>query len=187
MRNARLVFAAVLAGCGGSGPAIPPIANAPSAAVINSGSGSATYNIVKEERRHRLTLAGSIQGGSTAVHTAYKALGIPATTLTTAPRVIGNERFVMRRQLAGKLLSTYLDCGTTPAGVLANFYRIHSAVLTSVEPAGKDSVVIETRLTAQGFSNEGASGGAVDCSSHGTLERRLLDEAKMAAQVRAPS
>jgi hypothetical protein len=160
---------------------------APSAGVtegLTTNSNDYSFNIVKDERRFRRSLPGDVERAATNVRTAFAAVGIPVQTLSRTPRVIGTERFVMRRTFAGKAISAYLDCGNTNSGLLANIYRIQAAILASVQPAGTDSVTVETRLTAQAFSNEGASGGSVDCSSLGVLENRLLDEARVAAAIK---
>jgi hypothetical protein len=183
MRVSHLLTGCALAGsCGGNAPAIPPIVNptTPHAVVGGGGqfnSNTASVTVSKEDRRYRSRLGGTVDEAATAATSAMSALGIPATTLSRSPRVVGNERIVLRRTLGGKPMSEWLDCGTTTAGVIANFYRIHAAVLMSAEPAGADSVMLEARVTAQAFSNEGASGGAVDCSSRGALEQRLLSDA----------
>ena len=187
-RRSPIIAVTLVVACGGSDPGIPPLATSASPQISAPGensstTGNYTFSMSQIDRRLQRKMPGDLEGTARAVLSAYAAIGIPATTLQRAPRVIGTERFVMPRSFAGKPNATYLNCGSTLAGVLANVYRIQAAVLVSVSPSGTDSTVVVVRLTALAFSNEGASGGGVDCGSTGALEQRLLSETAVAASI----
>lgn len=169
-----------LAGCATSDPGIPPLGNSasPNIETHDGGSNTGTYlfSFAKEDRRFDVVVPGTVEEARTNVMRAFATLGIPANVLKTTPLVIGSERIVLRRMFDGKPLATFLDCGTTNVGPVANVYRIQAALLAAVHPARPEGVRIETRLTAQGVSNDGASGGGVDCTTTGALEKRLLSE-----------
>lgn len=180
----------LLASCGGTDPGIPPLATSASPQISAPGdngnvTGNYNFSMSAVDRRVQRAIPGNVEATAKAVHSAYAALGIPGVTLQREPRVIGTERFAMRRGFAGKPNATYLNCGSTNSGLLANTYRLQAAMLVSVKPLGTDSAVVEARLTAQAFSNEGASGGGVDCASTGALENRVLDEMMVAAKIQA--
>ena len=167
------VLLTLLAGCTPSPNAIPPVVNAASPHVM-ANSWDQEFALSKDVREYSRELPVSIDSATTLVLAHYQNIGIATAVLSRDPRVIGNEHVAMRRTLNGRFLATFLDCGVTPSGVLANTYRIQASVLTAVVPGKNGGSVIETRMTANGMSNEGASGGSVDCSSKGVLERELL-------------
>lgn len=187
MRHRTTVLLLGALGCGGTDPGIPPVVNAvsPGTSTISSGPGfkDVSINFAKEDRRFAQRYAAGVDETARAVLTAFRVLQLPATTLSASPRVVGNERLTFRRAHGGRVMAAYFDCGTTNVGPLANSYRIEASLLAAVRPAPSDSASVEVRLTAHAFSNEGASGGAVDCGSTGELERRLLHETGVALQV----
>lgn len=165
--------AIVLSACAASPNALPPVANSSSPRATAAFSDH-EFEITRDVRQYSRDVAMSVDSAQRRVLAFYQGVGIQAAVLTRDPRVVGNERVQLRRTLNGRVMSTYLDCGTSPSGVLANFYRIQASVLTGITPKADGTASVSTRLTAIATSNDGASGGSVDCSSTGALEKELI-------------
>lgn len=115
---------------------------------------------------------------------AYKAIGIPVEYADDRARELGNTRFTTRSMLNQNRLSTYLRCGQSITGPIADTYRIRMNVRTALKPVGTDSTNVSTLVEAIANSVEGSSGNTQECTSAGTLEnaivKRLMWEAATA-------
>lgn len=108
-----------------------------------------------------------------AVKAVYGELGIPAGTHDPASMVFGNTDFWKSRRLGDVALSTYLNCGESFTGPVANNYRIYMSLLSKVHSDGKGGSELETAFSAQAQNMEGSSSDRIACGSTGRLEERI--------------
>jgi len=108
-----------------------------------------------------------------AVKAVYEELGIPAGTHDPSTGRFGNTDFYKTRRLANDAMSTFLNCGESFTGSVANNYRIYMSLLSMVRPDGKGGSELETAFTAQAQNMEGSSGDRISCGSTGKLEERI--------------
>lgn len=108
-----------------------------------------------------------------AVKAVYEELGIPAGTHDPATGRFGNTDFYKTRRLANEAMSSFLNCGESFTGSVANNYRIYMSLLSMVRPDGKGGSELETAFSAQAQNMEGSSGDRISCGSTGKLEERI--------------
>lgn len=101
-------------------------------------------------------------------------LGIPVGLLDPTTRTIGNPRF--RPQRIGKARnSRYFDCGHGVTAVpYADQYELTASVMAHVGTGDDGNARLETVVTGSARSRA-LSGGAINCTSKGTLERAIAD------------
>jgi hypothetical protein len=108
-----------------------------------------------------------------ALTNSYSELGI-IPTLNDRPGLrYGNAGFIMPRMFAEHRVGEFFDCGQGATGARVDEGRVFASVMSTAAPAGNGSVRVSTRITGTWRSNEGASKGAVTCSSTGRLETTL--------------
>lgn len=108
-----------------------------------------------------------------AVKAVYEELGIPAGTHDPTTGRFGNSDFFKTRKLANEAMSTFLNCGESFTGSVANNYRIYMSLMSQVRPDGKGGSQLETAFTAQAQNMEGSSSDRISCGSTGKLEERI--------------
>jgi hypothetical protein len=108
-----------------------------------------------------------------AVKAVYQELGIPPGTHDPSTGRFGNTDFWKQRRLANEAMSTFLNCGESFTGPVANNYRIYISLISMVRPDGKGASELETAFTAQAQNMEGSSGDRISCGSTGKLEERI--------------
>ncbi|MFW6205639.1 MAG: hypothetical protein ACOC5I_00235 [Gemmatimonadota bacterium] len=106
---------------------------------------------------------------------AYEELEIPVTRFDRAGGVVANPAFRVSRTLAGRRLSTMLNCGrTAEGGSAADQYRLVLDIASSLESLGADTTRVSTTLSARARSPSGSRSGDIACESRGALEESLL-------------
>lgn len=108
-----------------------------------------------------------------ALKAVYDELGIPPGTHDPATGRYGNTDFYKSRRLGNEALSTYLNCGESFTGPVANNYRIYMSLLSVIRSDGKGASELETAFTAQAQNMEGSSGDRISCGSTGRLEEHI--------------
>ena len=108
-----------------------------------------------------------------AVKAVYEELGIPPGTHDPATGRFGNTSFWKQRRLANDAISSFLNCGESFTGPVANNYRIYMSLISMVRPDGKGGSELETAFSAQAQNMEGSSGDRISCGSTGRLEERI--------------
>ena len=108
-----------------------------------------------------------------ALRDSYEELGIKVEVYQPGAGIgqVGNHYFIKTYKLGKAPLSTYLDCGNTMTGAVADNYKITMSVLSTVSAVG-DSTTVETRASARA-DPAAATGGSVSCRSIGTLESAI--------------
>ena len=107
------------------------------------------------------------------IKSVYDELGIPSATVDAATGKITAPRFFRTRKLGSANLSMYFNCGDSLIGNIADNYRMYMTVVSVVRPDGKGGTELETALTGEAASMEGASSGKIPCGSTGRLEERI--------------
>lgn len=169
IRTVTLATSAILAlACASSsaGPGPPP----PTRSVIRT-SGFQTAEFLDEKDLASATLPASPAEVWGVLPTVYEELEIPVTQRDPAQMILGNPGYDVRT-IQGKRMASYLDCGTSPSGILANLYDVTLALATRVSPAPAGGSVMTTIL--EGWAEPRVTrGNPVHCRSKGTLEERI--------------
>ena len=108
-----------------------------------------------------------------ALKAVYEELGIPPGTHDPATGRVGNTDFWKSRRLGEEALSSYLNCGDSFSGPVANSYRIYISLISVIRPDGKGASELETAFAAQAQNMEGTSADRIACGSTGRLEERI--------------
>ncbi|HEY4130819.1 MAG TPA: hypothetical protein VGM50_09390 [Gemmatimonadaceae bacterium] len=113
-----------------------------------------------------------------AVKKVYADLEIPVTVQNPASHQIGNDNIVKSRQMAGKPMTAWIDCGSGLTGEKALEYRIYASMLTDVVSDGKGGTTVRTTLVP--YARDMASGTAdrIVCTTTGRLEQEIVDRVK---------
>jgi hypothetical protein len=110
-------------------------------------------------------------------------LGIPLAVVDVENQRLGNGGFQPWR-LGGERLSQFLDCGYGGGvAAYADAYRVTMSLFSRVSEHENQSTLVETEIYAAA-EPIATSGGPVNCTSKGTLERRIV--AMVYAQLGTP-
>jgi hypothetical protein len=176
----RLVLVLVLVGCasGSSGSSGTETTAKPRERVAMSSGGGGVLRTTNEDLIARITVPAPPDRVWDAAVAAYGDAGVPVKTMDRKAGLLGNGEFIAVRQINGKPLTTFIDCGTDPArGQLANSYRITMSVLSTVlhDPSG--GTRLETRVIAEG-KQRNVSSNSIHCASTGKLEEQIAQLVK---------
>jgi hypothetical protein len=108
-----------------------------------------------------------------ALKAVYDDLGVPPGTHDPSTGRYGNSDFFKSRRFANEPLSTFLNCGESFTGPVANNYRIYMSLVSAVRPDGKGGSEVETAFSASAQNMEGSSSDRISCGSTGRLEERI--------------
>jgi hypothetical protein len=170
MRCPTLLLLIASAACASSGSHVPDV-SMPSERTV----------AVDDQQVYRTTvlanakapIAASPSRAFDALKVVYEELGIPPGTNDPATGRIGNTDFWKQRRLGNEAMSTYLNCGESFTGPVANNYRIYISLLSVIRPDGKGASELETAFHAQAQNMEGSSADRISCGSTGRLEERI--------------
>lgn len=104
----------------------------------------------------------------------YDQMGIPPTSMDPPNYELGNPSLNTRR-VDGDRMNTFIDCGTSFSGPLANTYDVTLTVATRLTPKA-DSTIVVTTLDAYA-EPMAVSGNPIHCQSRGELELRIAQRA----------
>ena len=108
-----------------------------------------------------------------ALKKVYDELGVPPGTHDPATGRYGNTDFYKTRRFANEAMSTFINCGESFTGPVANNYRIYISLLSVIRPDGKGGSELETAFAAKAQNMEGTSADRISCGSTGRLEERI--------------
>lgn len=171
MRRLTPFFIAACAACASSPSSDPRNVPAPSDRTI----------AVDDQNIYRTTvppsakapIAGTPERAFEALRSVYAELGIPPAIMDAKTFRIGNTNFWLARRLGGQSLSTYLNCGDTFSGPVADTYRIYMSLVSTLRADGSGGSELETALYASAQNMEGASTARIPCGTSGRLEERI--------------
>lgn len=115
-----------------------------------------------------------------AVKKVYSEFDIPLTVENPSVHQIGNQNFYKTRQLAGRAMTEFVDCGNSMTGPKASAYRIYISLLTDVIPDGQGGTKVQTTFVPMGQDMAGNSADRIVCATTGRLEAYFLDRVKAA-------
>ena len=104
----------------------------------------------------------------------YDQMGIQPTNVDPPNYELGNPRLNTRR-VDGDRMNTFIDCGSSFSGPLANVYDVTLTVATRLTPR-VDSTVVVTTVDAYA-EPMAVSGNPIHCQSRGELELRVAQRA----------
>jgi hypothetical protein len=173
MRRALLLLA--LCGCA-SGGTPGEEATARQAAIY---SGPETGTLLAERPRSvALTIAAPPAAVWTAVKKVYSDLDIPLAVDNIAAHQLGNSSFYKSRQIGGRSMVDFVDCGSGMTGPKSASYRIYISSLTTVAADGKGGTEVRTTFVPMGQDISGNSSDRIPCGTTGRFEAFFLDQVK---------
>lgn len=168
--GAVLLLTAALAGCARGGSSQPE-RPAPTRTLMTLGSGP-SIEIYTEPGQAAVTLPAGASRVWRALDDVYAQLEIPVSVRDPRTMEIGNAGYLARR-IEGRRMNTYVDCGTSLSGPLANEFDMTIVVLTRLSARG-DSTRVLTTMEAYG-EPRATSGNQAPCRSREVLERRIAE------------
>jgi hypothetical protein len=108
-----------------------------------------------------------------AVLAVYRALGVPVERSHRAEGVITSAPFRAPRQLLGRRLAAFIDCGAGLTGARVDQWDVTGQVLTGVEAAGAGAR-LASRFTATARPRDGSSTAPITCTSTGAFEKEII-------------
>ena len=118
------------------------------------------------------------------VTAVYRKFGVPVGLVDGHPGRIGHTAFVVPRRFLGLDNSQLFECGSGVTGPIADRSRIEMFTVTEVRAAGTKAMLTTTlRAIARPF--EGTSTATQNCGSTGRFEQKLLEDVRIALQIRA--
>jgi hypothetical protein len=170
MRRALLLIA--VAGCASSG--VPPEESVSRQPVIFTSKETGTL-LGEKPRAMSASIAAPPATVWLAVKKTYLDLDIPVAVENPSARQIGNPNFYKTRQIGGRSMIEFVDCGTGMTGPKAATYRIYISLLTMVIPDGKGGTNVQTTFVPSGLDMSGASTDRITCGTTGRFEQYLLE------------
>ena len=103
---------------------------------------------------------------------AYASFGVPLQGADGQHYMIATQSFRAHSSFAGERLSRWIECGQTITGDIATSYEVtlHFGTLIDTSDAGRS--IVRTALQATAIA-PGSGTTPVECSSRGTLEKRI--------------
>jgi hypothetical protein len=157
--------------CGSPNPGLAPASPTRSTLRVVS---SEEAEFIIEENPVSTTLSASPTEVWAVLPDAYRSLGIPVSEVAQNVLTLGNADFESR-QIDGKRMGSFFDCGVSRSGIVANLYDVSISIATRLQEAPGGGTVVTTTMEAWARPRT-TSGNPVHCSSKQTLERRLTEE-----------
>lgn len=102
----------------------------------------------------------------------YAGFGVPLQGADGRNRMIATQYFHAHATFAGERMSRWLDCGSTMTGEISTNYEITLRFGTLIDSSVAGRSIVRTAVTASAIA-PGSGTTPVDCSTRGTLERRI--------------
>jgi hypothetical protein len=173
----RTFFLVVLCGCATAGTTTDE--TTPRQATIFSAPETGTI-LGERPRAVGTTIAATPTSVWFAVKKVYSELEIPLRVENPSTHQIGNENFYKSRQLGGRPMAEFVDCGSGMTGPKASTYRIYMSLLTDVTTDGQGGTKVQTTFVPMGQDMTGNSADRIPCGSTGRFEAFFLDKVRAA-------
>jgi hypothetical protein len=171
MRPAIVLPLLGLAACGArSSTVVGEPAGVPG--VIYQTPTSAEIRIASDDRAANIRVALPPDSAFSAALTVYRTLGAPLRTQDRARGAIASEPFAAPRELLGRRIGVWIDCGTTMTGPRVDRWAVTLELGTAVAPA-EGGTRVASLLTGFARPRDGSSSDPVRCASTGLLEREI--------------
>jgi hypothetical protein len=175
MRRAYLLL--LVCGCASAGTSSETSNSTPKQAAIYS-SPETGLLLAERPRASVATIAAAPAAVWFAVKKVYADWEIPLTVENTSTHQIGNQNFYKARQIGGKSMTDFVDCGSGMTGPKAASYRIYISLLTDVTTDGKGGTTVHVTFVPMGQDVAGGSSDRIPCGTTGRLEQLMLDQVK---------
>ena len=103
----------------------------------------------------------------------YEQLGIPVATTNPQTYRVGNIGYEVQR-VDGKRMNSYLDCGMSRGGPIANSHQVTLTVVTKLEEVSADLTKMTTLVSGTAV-HRSTAGYPVSCRSREKLEELIAD------------
>ena len=174
MRRVFLLLA--LGGCASAGQTLDD--TTPRQATILSGDKNSSTIYAERPVAASATIAAAPAAVWLAAKKTYADFEIPLAIENPSNHQMGNSNFFKTRQLAGRPMVEFVDCGTGMTGPKAASYRIYISLLTEMITDGKGGTKIQTTFVPMGQDVSGGSADRIPCGSTGRFEQFFLDKVK---------
>lgn len=114
----------------------------------------------------RLVLWGVLPG-------VYEQLGIPVATSNPQTFQVGNIGYEVQR-VDGNRMNTYLNCGMSRGGPIANSHQVTLTVVTKLEEVSEELTKMTTLVSGTAV-HRSTAGYPVSCKSREKLEELIAD------------
>ncbi len=173
----RAIILLLLCGCASAGSSVETSNSTPKQAVIYS-SPETGILLAERPRASTATIAAAPAAVWFAVKKVYADWEIPVTVENPSARQIGNQNFYRSRQIAGRSMAEFVDCGSGMTGAKASTYRIYISLLADVLADGKGGTKVQVTFVPMGQDVAGGSSDRIPCGTTGRLEQLMLEQAK---------
>lgn len=137
-------------------------------------SGYAPLEIFNEPGTAARTVPFGVDAVWAVLPSILDSMDIPPDHVDPRARMIGNPGFRVRR-IDGSRPNTFVDCGTSFSGPLANNYDVTLTVFTTLRALAADSTIVQTTVDANARARA-VSGNPVHCQSRGEIELRVAQK-----------
>lgn len=168
-----LVAAAVLAvlGCASSGSTTSGTYEQ-SHVIVDAPGGRYDILLTREQLLSSDTLTVSPKSAWPALVQAYAGFGVPLQGADASRRMIATQYVHVHSSFAGERMSRWLECGSTMTGDIATTYEVTLRFGTLLDTSVVGRTIVRTAVSATAIAT-GTGTTPVQCSSRGTLERRI--------------
>jgi hypothetical protein len=173
----RALFLLLVCGCASGGNTVETSNSTPKQAAIYSSPETGVL-LAERPRASVTTIAAPPAAVWLAVKKVYGDWEIPVTVENPSAHQIGNQNFYKSRQIAGKSMTDFVDCGSGMTGPKASSYRIYISLLTDVLTDGKGGTTVQVTFVPMGQDVAGGSSDRIPCGTTGRLEQFMLDRIK---------
>ena len=133
---------------------------------------SAEIRINADDRATNHLIALPADAAFAAVLAAYRTLGAPLRTEDRARGASASEPFAAPRELLGRRIGHWVDCGTTMTGPRVDRWAVTLELRTALAQA-EGGTNVASLLTGFARPRDGSSSDPVRCASTGLLEREI--------------
>jgi hypothetical protein len=173
----RTFLLVLLGGCASGGASSETSNSTPKQAAIFSSSETGLL-LAERPRASVTTIVAPPAAVWLAVKKVYADWEIPLTVENPSAHQIGNQNFYRSRQIAGRSMSEFVDCGSGMTGSKAATYRIYISLLTDVFTDGKGGTTVQVTFVPMGQDVAGGSSDRIPCGTTGRLESFLLERVR---------
>lgn len=133
--------------------------------------------VIKELPVERLLVWGVLPG-------VYEQLGIPVATSNPEIFQVGNIGFEVQR-VDGKRMNSYLNCGMSRGGPIANSHQVTLTVVTTLDEVSAEMTKMTTLVSGTAV-HRSTAGYPVSCKSRETLEELIADRIAEILDISGP-
>ncbi len=172
---ALLLMGCASAGSQGGGLAPPP--EAPGS--IQAYASETNVRVASDRNVVSANVLATPAAAWKALAEVYKDIGVPVTQQDPSRHILGNPRFVVRRQFLGQRVSNFVSCGDDMMGPIANRASIVLNVRSAVVADADGQARVDVLLGAVEGTTEGTSTSGGVCHSTQRLEHDILKRVQL--------